>query len=179
MLLRSIINIILDPIAIFVLKWGMMGAAVATVIGQVATTIMLVFYFFHTKSFKLKKSSFKPDFKLSFKAFSLGLSSFITQISIVLVMATMNNTLVKYGALTKYGSDIPLTVIGIVMKVFAIINSFTIGLAIGFQPIVGYNFGAKNYTRVKDCLKKLILWETIVGIVGLLIFEFQIGRAHV
>lgn len=166
-----IINVILDPIAIFVLHWGMMGAAVATVAGQVVTAFMGLFYLFRTKTFKLQKSSFKPDFKILGSVIPLGGSSFLTQVSIVFVMAVMNNTLVAYGANSRFGADIPLTVVGIVMKVFQIVISFVIGIAAGTQPIIGYNYGARKFDRVKELFKKMMTAEIIVGAIGMLCFE--------
>ena len=167
-----VINLILDPIAIFVLKWGVSGAAIAMVIGQGFSTILVLYYLFHTKSAKLKKSSFIVKKSLLKNIVPLGISSFITQISIVVIMGVMNTTLVKYGALSKYGADIPMTVIGIVMKVFQIVIAIVVGIAAGSQPIVGYNYGAKHYGRVKQIFKYMILSEIIIGAVATISFEF-------
>lgn len=166
-----IINVIFDPIAIFVLKWGMMGAAVATVAGQIVSAILTIYYFTHPKSFKLKKLSFKPNGNILSHILPLGISSFITQLSIVIIMAAMNNTLVIYGANSKYGADIPLTVVGIVMKVFQIVIAFVVGIAAGSQPIVGYNYGAGNNKRVREIFKKMIIAEFIVGVIAMICFE--------
>jgi putative MATE family efflux protein len=166
-----VINLILDPIAIFVLHWGMMGAAVATVAGQVVTALLGVFYLFHTKSFRLKKSSFVPKLNIIKRILPLGGSSFLTQLSIVIIMAVMNNTLVAYGARTKYGADIPLTVVGIVMKVFQIVVSFVVGIAAGCQPIVGYNYGAGKLDRVKEIYKKMVVVELCIGFISLICFQ--------
>lgn len=166
-----ILNIILDPIAIFVLDMGMTGAALATIIGQIVTAMMAVWYLFHTKTFRLKPSSFKPWGKMLSKILPLGISSLLTQVSIVVVMAVMNNTLVRYGAQSKYGADIPLTVIGIVMKVFSIIVAFCIGTAVGAQPIVGYNYGTGRIDRVKETFKKMVFAEASIGLIALICFE--------
>lgn len=166
-----VVNLILDPIAIFVLDWGMMGAAVATVIGQALVGIMSIWYLFNARTFTLKKQDFKPRAKTMGRIISLGTSSFMTQASLVLVMAAMNNTIVHYGAMTKFGPDIPLTSIGIVMKVFAIVNSVTVGVAIGIQPIVGYNFGAGKLDRVRELYKKMLITELLIGLVSLICFE--------
>lgn len=133
-----IINVVLDPKAIFVLHWGMMGAAVATVAGQAVSALLAVCYLLHTKSFRLRKSSFRPRAGLFRHMLPLGVSSFLTQASIVVIMIVMNNVLVTYGARSKYGADILLTVVGIVMKVFQIVISIVVGIAAGAQPIVGY-----------------------------------------
>lgn len=170
-LVGCLLNIILDPIAIFVLDWGMMGAAIATVFGQIVTAIMCFAYLFRTKTFKLKVVSFKPQAKMFKHILPLGISSFLTQISIVILMAVMNNVLVRYGAMSKYGADIPLTILGIVMKVFSIVVAFCIGTAVGAQPIVGYNYGAGNIARVKETFKKMIVAEICIGLVAFALFE--------
>ncbi|MBQ9979653.1 MAG: MATE family efflux transporter [Oscillospiraceae bacterium] len=164
-------NVILDAIAVMVLDWGMMGAAVATVIGQIITAARCLWYLCRkTKTFKLAKTSFKINFKLLGRFTSLGASSFFSQVSLVLVMISMNNVLVHYGALSRFGEDIPLTVLGIVMKVFSILSGIGMGLAIGAQPIVGYNYGAGNISRVKDVYKKMMITEFIIGLVATAIF---------
>jgi putative MATE family efflux protein len=166
-----IINIILDPIAIFVLKWGMTGAAIATIVGQIATAALAFAYLFKMKSVKMGRKDFIPDGKISGKMFTSGLSSFLTQVSIVLTLAVMNNVTKSYGALSEYGSDIPQTIMGIVMKMFAIAVSFIVGTAAGCQPIVGYNYGAGNYKRVKEIYKRMVIIELIIGVVATLCFE--------
>jgi putative MATE family efflux protein len=166
-----VVNLILDPVAIFGLHWGMMGAAVATVAGQMVTAFLGIYYLFHTKSFRLQKSSFLPDLSIIKRVLPLGISSFLTQMSIVVTMAVMNNTLVAYGAQSRYGADIPLTVVGIVMKVFQLIVSVVVGIAAGAQPIVGYNYGAGKMDRVRELFRKMMLAEVCVGLVGLACFE--------
>lgn len=166
-----IINVILDPTAIFVLHWGMMGAALATIIGQIVTAVLGIIYLTQTKSFKIHKNSFKPDFSVIKKFIPLGISSLLTQLSIVIIMCVMNNVLVYFGAQTKYGSDIPLTVMGIIMKVFQIVVSVCVGIAVGAQPIVGYNYGAGAFNRVLEVLKKMLIAEIILGIIAMIGFE--------
>lgn len=166
-----ILNIILDPVAIFVLDMGMMGAAVATVLGQAVSGMLSVAYLFHTKSFHLKKSSFVLDWKILKSVMELGISSFFTQVTIVVVTAVLNNALVKYGALSKYGADIPLTVIGIVMKIFSVISGISIGLTIGIQPIASYNYGAGNFNRVKKLFQNMLISEFCIGVAALVLFE--------
>jgi Na+-driven multidrug efflux pump len=170
-LLGCIMNVILDPIAIFVLNWGMKGAALATIAGQIATAVLTFGYLFHSKSVKLHKESFCPNANVLKTISSLGISSFLTQISIVLIMAVMNNALVSYGAESKFDSDIPLTVVGIVMKMFAIAIAFVVGVAAGCQPIVGYNQGAGRIDRVKEIYKKMMIVEVVIGLVATLCFE--------
>lgn len=170
-LVGCIINVILDPIAIFVLGWGMKGAALATITGQIITAILACYYLFHTKAFTLNKTSFRIQGKLLKRILPLGISSFLTQVSIVLIMAAMNNMLVLYGARSKYGADIPLTVVGIVMKVFQIVIAVVVGIAAGSQPIVGYNYGAGKISRVKQIYRTMIKAECVVGLAALICFE--------
>lgn len=166
-----VINLILDPIAIFVLHWGVSGAAIATVTGQVVTAVLAAWYLFHTKSFRLTKESFRPSLRELKTFLPLGISSFLTQLSIVVIMGVMNNTLVKYGAMSKYGADIPMTVVGIVMKVFQIVIAFVIGIAAGCQPIIGFNYGAGHNHRVKEIYRSMMVAEVVIGIVSLIAME--------
>ncbi|MCR5156078.1 MAG: MATE family efflux transporter [Butyrivibrio sp.] len=171
-LVGCIINVILDPVAIFALGWGMMGAALATITGQIVTAICGIVYLTRAKSVRLSKKSFLPDTEIIGKFLPLGISSFLTQISIVVIMGVMNNVLVVYGARSKYGADIPLTVVGIVMKVFQIVISVCIGIAAGSQPVIGYNYGAGEYRRVRQIFMAIVKAETVVGTVALILFEF-------
>lgn len=166
-----VINVILDPIAIFVLHLGMMGAALATITGQFVSAALALYYLFHTKSFRLKRSSFMPGPEIVRRTLPLGVSSLLTQISIVVIMIVMNNVLVFYGARSKYGADIPLTVVGIVMKVFQIVISIVVGIAAGSQPIVGYNYGAGRYGRVRRIFKTMMAAEACVGLISMICFE--------
>ncbi len=168
----AVINVILDPIAIFVLGWGMKGAALATIAGQIVSALLAAWYLTHPLSFQLKKSSFRPSGHILRRFLPLGTSSFLTQLSIIVIMAVMNNTLVAYGAQSKYGPDIPLTVVGIVMKVFQIVIAFVVGIAAGSQPIIGFNYGAKKFHRVKEIYLKMIFAECVIGIVSTILFEF-------
>ena len=167
-----VVNIILDPITIFVLGWGMTGAALATVVGQVVTAVVAGIYLARTKTFKLEKSSFVIKFDVMKRFLPLGISSLFTQLSIVAVAIVMNTTLVKYGAISKYGEDIPLTVFGIVIKVYQIVIAIIVGIAVGAQPIVGYNYGAREYGRVKKIYTTMMKAEIITGILAFIAFEF-------
>lgn len=171
-LIGAVLNIILDPIAIFGLGWGMMGAALATVIGQVVTAVLAVWYLLRMKAVRLRKPCFRLSGRLIGRFLPLGLSSFLSQVSMVLAMAATNNMLVKYGAMTEYGADIPLTVLGIVMKVFQMIISITIGMAAGCIPIVGYNVGAGRNDRVRGILKRLMAAEVVLGLASLVLVQF-------
>lgn len=170
-LIGAVINVILDPIAIFVFHWGMMGAALATIIGQIVAALLAVYYLCHMKSVKMEKESFKLGTGITKKVVSLGVSSFLTQISIVAIMAAMNNMLVIYGARSRFGADIPLTVVGIVMKVFQIVIAFSVGIAAGSQPIIGFNYGAGLNMRVKKIFKMMMAAEACVGLISMVLFE--------
>lgn len=170
-LIGCIMNIILDPIAIFLLHWGVAGAAFATIAGQIVSCILGVAYLFRARSFRLRKDSFFLRGSLLIKILPLGISSLLTQLSIVIIMGVMNTTLVKYGAQSQYGADIPMTVMGIVVKVFQIVIAFVVGIAAGCQPIVGYNYGAGNGHRVRKLFKTMMLAEIVVGVISTLIFQ--------
>lgn len=169
-LIGAILNIILDPIAIFVFDLGVKGAAIATIVGQIISCIFTLIYFVKPKKLKLSKVTLRLDRNICKKISTLGISSFITQISIVIVIAVANNMIVKYGTLSKFGADIPLSVVGIVMKVFAIVIALVIGTSIGGQPIIGYNYGAGNIERVKKTFKLILTTNTIIGIIAFIIF---------
>ena len=172
----AVINLILDPVFIFVFRWGMMGAAVATVLGQVATAVLAIWYLCHTKSARLSRADFQTEKKTVKKIAGLGACSFLAQISLVCAMAAINNMLKKYGALDEIFSQeqyaqIPMAVVGIVMKVFQIVISISIGMAAGCIPIVGYNMGAGEKGRVRGLFFRLILSEAVVGAVALFFVE--------
>ncbi len=180
----ALINIILDPIMIFGLlgcpKMGMAGAAIATVAGQIVTAALAVFYLFRTRILKPKKSDFKPNGKIITKTLSLGICSFLSQISLVAAMAAINNMLRKYGATDEiFGqpelAQIPMAVVGIVMKFFQIVISIVVGMAAGCIPIVGYNMGARLKGRVKKLFTMLLIAEACVGAVGFVLVEFFPG----
>ena len=171
MVTGAILNIILDPIFIFVFHMQVKGAAIATVISQIVTFIMNIAYLRKFKSITLTKKDYKFNLNITKNIAMLGISSFITQMSIVIVIAVQNNMLAKYGVYSKYGTEIPITVIGIVMKINQILNSIIIGIAAGSQPIIGYNYGASNYKRVKETLKYVIKVSLFVGLVAFILFQ--------
>ena len=171
MVMGAIINIILDPIFIFLLKWGIAGAAWATAIGQVVSFAICAIYFFKPKSFRLKKSSFVPNLPILSKMINLGAATFITQISIVAVTLVSNMTLARYGALSKYGPDIPISVFSIQTKVYTIVLNIVTGIVLGGQPIFGYNYGAKRMDRVREAYKIVFRATLITGITATIIFQ--------
>lgn len=172
----AVINIILDPIFIFVCKWGMMGAAVATVIGQVATAVLAVWYLLHMKIIRPASGGYSLQGNICKRMLTLGITSFLSQISLVAAMAAINNMLRKYGSLDAvFGQEqyaqIPMAVVGIVMKFFQIVISIVVGMAAGCIPIVGYNMGAGKKLRVRELFIRLLIAEALVGAVALVLAE--------
>ena len=170
------VNIVLDPIFIFVFRWGMMGAAVATVLGQILTAALAIWYLCHMKAVQLEKGSFRIHGGLAKRYLALGITSLLSQISLVAAMAAVNNMVRTYGALDPVFSQveyshIPMAVVGIVMKFFQIVISIAVGLAAGCIPVVGYNIGAGRKDRAKSLFTRLLIAEAIVGGVALLIVE--------
>ena len=172
----AVINIILDPIFIFCFKWGMMGAAVATVIGQVLTAVLAVWYLMNMKVIKPASGDYVLHRSICGRMLTLGITSFLSQISLVAAMAAINNMLRKYGALDAvFGQEqyaqIPMAVVGIVMKFFQIVISIVVGMAAGCIPMVGYNMGAKKELRVRELFTRLLLTEALVGALALILAE--------
>ena len=177
----AVVNIILDPIFIFTFRWGMMGAAVATVLGQIVTAVLAVWYILRMKLVKPGKSDIKPEGVVCRKTLMLGMTSFLSQISLVAAMAAINNMIRKYGALDPiFGQEqfaqIPMAVVGIVMKFFQIVISIVVGMAAGCIPVVGYNMGAGKRERVRDLFTRLLISEAAVGFAALLIVELLPGQ---
>lgn len=172
----AVINIILDPIFIFIFQWGMMGAAVATVIGQVVTAVFAVWYLLHMRIIKPARGDYALIGSVCGRMLMLGITSFLSQISLVAAMAAINNMLRKYGALDEiFGQEqyaqIPMAVVGIVMKFFQIVISIVVGMAAGCIPVVGYNMGAEKKLRVRKLFTKLLIAEALVGAVALVLAE--------
>lgn len=172
----AVLNIILDPIFIFCFRWGMMGAAVATVAGQIVTAALAVWYLLHMKSIRPAKKDFVLQGRICGRTLSLGITSFLSQISLVAAMAAINNMLRKYGALDPvFGqaqyAQIPMAVVGIVMKFFQIVISIVVGMAAGCIPVVGFNMGAQQPKRVRSLFTRLLLAEALAGAAALLLAE--------
>ena len=165
----AIINIVLDPVFIFVFNMGVFGGGLATVIGQVISFIIALCYLPKIKSVKLEREDFKINNSV-LRTLSLGLSSFITQATILVLFVFMNNMMTKFGAMSKYGADIPLSVYGVISKINSLYISFVLGVSIGTQPVIGFNYGAGNLERVKETLRKVLTINFVVGIIFNLIF---------
>lgn len=170
-LVGAILNIILDPILIFGFDMGMAGAAIATVIGQIASALLVLYYFRNFKSVQLTKKTFKLKSHLVIAIAALGSAAFFNQLAMTAVQITKNNIFMHYGALSHYGSEIPLAVVGIIAKINSIMMAIIIGISQGCQPIFGYNFGAKNYHRVKDTYKFAIKAVTIISLIAFIAFQ--------
>lgn len=172
----ALVNVVLDPVFIFLFRWGMMGAAVATVAGQIVTAVLAVWYLTHTKTVKLCRGDFQLNREVAGRTLGLGICSFLSQISLVAAMAAINNMIRKYGAMDAvFGqvqyAQIPMAVVGIVMKFFQIVISIVVGMAAGCIPIVGYNMGAGAGRRVKELFTKLLAAEASVGILAFVVVE--------
>lgn len=165
----AIINLIFDPILIFVLNLGVQGAAIATIAGQIVSACLCAIYFRKPKLMKLTKESFSIDKKVLGKLLKLGISSFITQISIAIITIVANNVV---GAIGGENATDAGGALGIVFKIFAIVLAFSLGVAVGGQPIIGFNYGAKQYKRVLETYKLIIIANIIIGIISMLLFEF-------
>ena len=172
MIVGAIINIVLNPILIFHFGMGVKGSAIATIIGQILSCTISLSYLKKFKNIKFKREYLKLDVKVSKKVILLGISSLITQAAVTVIIIVSNNMLKIYGAQSIYGSDIPISALGIVMKVNELLLGVVIGIAIGGQPILGYNYGAKNFKRVKDTYFMLIKIATVVSIIGFIMFQF-------
>lgn len=176
MLTGALINTILDPIFIFVFDMGVAGAAWATVLGQVASFAMALNYIRKFKHVRLKKEYFRLKWKEGLTIASLGMSNSLTQLALTFVQIVLNNSLKYYGAQSIYGSEIPLASCGIVMKTNAILLAVIIGISQGSQPIIGFNYGAKQYERVRGIYKLAITCDLVISAVGFLLFQLCPGQ---
>lgn len=170
-LIGAAVNIILDPIFIFKFNMGISGAALATIIGQFISFFITLRYVFKFKNITFNRYSFNLYSENVLKIFSLGASGGINQFSMMIVQITMNNVLSYYGTLSIYGGNIPLAVSGIIAKINMLIMAFIIGSGQGSQPIIGFNYGAKNYDRVIETYKLTVSITTIVALISFLIFQ--------
>lgn len=172
----AVVNLVLDPVFIFAFRWGMMGAAVATVLGQILTAALSVWYLCRMKAVRLSRESFRPRGRLLAKFLPLGICSLLSQISLVAAMAAVNNMVRRTGAADPIFSQeqyaqIPMAVVGIVMKFFQIVISIAVGLAAGCIPVVGYNIGAGRKDRAEKLLTHLLCAEAAVGLAALVVVE--------
>ena len=172
----ALFNVIFDPILIYGLRWGMMGAAVATILGQIITAVLAIRYLVHLKAVRLTKRSFRLSVALIRRFIPLGLTSLLSQLSLVAAMAAINNMIRKYSAMDEVFSQtafaqIPMAVVGIVMKFFQIVISVAVGMAAGCIPVAGYNIGAGRRDRVKSLFLLLLKFEALWGFIALAVVE--------
>ncbi|MDE7364619.1 MAG: MATE family efflux transporter [Ruminococcus sp.] len=167
----AIINTILDAIFVLVFDWGMKGAALATVIGQVVSAVIVIVYITKFKTIKLTKKHFIPDFTAIHRVCSIGMASCFNQLAIAIVQVVLNNSLGHYGELSVYGKDEPIACAGIIMKVNMIVFAIVIGLAQGTQPIESYNYGAKKYNRVKKAYRLALTTGATISVIAFILFQ--------
>lgn len=171
MVAGALTNIILDAVMILALDMGLTGAALATIIGQFVSFAISVLYLIKPKTFKLTLKSLIPDFPALIEILKLGLSSFLTQISIVVITVVSMNELAVYGAQSKYGINDPQAIVGVVMKLFSIVINIVVGIAAGAQPIIGYNYGAKKYDRVRKAYRIVLVSSSVIALIATVLFQ--------
>lgn len=167
----AILNVFLDWLFMFVFQWGIQGAAAATITGQLVSFLLCLCYFPRFRTFKIEFRMLGLRLRYVLGIARLGTSNFINHTIMMLVNIVMNNTLTHYGALSVYGSDIPLAVSGVIAKLNSILSAFAVGLAQGCQPILGFNMGAKNYERVKETYKKAVSAALVFSVLAFLLFQ--------
>ena len=167
----AVINTALDALFVMVFRWGMAGAAAATVIGQFVSAVMVILYVRKFKTVNLEKIHFKPDFTVIKRISSIGMASCFNQLAIAVVQIVLNNSLSHYGGLSEYGSSEPIACAGIVMKVNMIVFSIVIGLAQGTQPIESFNYGARQYDRVKKAYRLAVITGAGISVVAFIMFQ--------
>lgn len=171
MVLGAIANTILDPIFIFAFQWGIFGAALATVLGQILSFLFAVRYLWCFQTIRFESSSFQLNVREILSTFSMGFSSSVNQVAITFVQIVLYNSLTYYGAQTAYGSNIPLAACGIVMKTNAIILAIVVGISQGVQPIIGFNYGARQYPRVREAYLLAVKCNLAVSAVGFFLLQ--------
>jgi len=167
----AILNVFLDWLFMFVFGWGIKGAAMATVIGQILSFLLCAVYYLQFRAFKITREMLGIKWEYAKQIVKLGTSNFINHIIMMLVNIVLNNSLKIYGAMSIYGSDIPLAVSGVIAKLNSILVAVSVGLAQGCQPILGFNMGAKNYLRVKETYKKAVSIAMAISIIVFVLFQ--------
>ena len=172
MVAGAIANTILDPIFIFLFQWGVFGAALATVLGQILSFFLAIRYLRRFRTIRLERRHFRLDLRDELRTCAMGISNCVNQVGITFVQIVLNNSLTYYGAQSVYGTDIPLAACGIVMKTNAILISIIVGISQGSQPIIGFNYGARQYRRVRDTFLLAIKLNLAISAVGFVLFQF-------
>ena len=171
-LIGAVINTVLDAIFVMVFHWGMAGAALATIIGQIISAIIVIRYLLHFKTVSLTKEHFRPQIEYISKTAQIGMASFFNQVAMMVVQIIMNQSLKHYGSHSIYGENIPIACAGIITKVNMIFMSFVIGLSQGLQPIASFNYGAGKKGRVKEAYIKAISIGAVLAVIAFLMFQF-------
>lgn len=167
----AIINIVLDALFVLVLRWGMVGAALATIIGQIFSAFLALNYLRHYRTVTIEKKHLRPQTIYLKRIMALGMASCFNQIAMMTVQICMNNLLKHYGSLSQYGEAIPIACAGIVMKVGQLYFSIVIGLSQGSQPIESFNYGARQYKRVKAAYRYAVIAGGTVSVIAFVIFQ--------
>lgn len=167
----AIINIVLDALFVLVLRWGMVGAALATIIGQIFSAFLALNYLRHYRTVTIEKKHLRPQTVYLKRIMALGMASCFNQIAMMTVQICMNNLLKHYGSLSQYGEAIPIACAGIVMKVGQLYFSIVIGLSQGSQPIESFNYGARQYKRVKSAYRYAVIAGGTVSVIAFVIFQ--------
>lgn len=170
-LVGAIVNTILDALFVFVFQWGMNGAAIATVIGQVIAGAMALYMLLHTQSIHMTRAHFRPRTQYVLRIMSLGAAPCSNQLAMMIVQIVMNKSLKYYGSLSVYGEAIPIACAGIITKVNQVFLAFVIGISQGLQPIVSFNYGAKKYRRVKQSYLLASLCGFILAVIAFVMFQ--------
>lgn len=176
MVAGAIVDTILDPVFIFLLDRGVLGAALATIWGQFLSFGLAIRYLWHFRTVRLTRSCFRLEPRDNLLTPYMGISSCTNQVAITLVQIVLNNSLTHYGALSIYSEDNPLAACGIVIKTNAILLAIIVGISQGVQPIIGFNFGAGHYDRVRKAFLLAIQWNFAVSAVGFCLFPFFPGQ---
>lgn len=167
----AVINTGLDALFVLKLNWGMAGAALATVIGQVISALIVIIYLIRFRNVKLQWKHLVPRWQYALRIASIGMASCFNQLAIMIVQIALNNSLRHYGALSVYGESIPLACAGIVMKINQVVFSIVIGLGQGTQPIESFNYGAKQYPRVRQAYGLAAKTGAVISIVAFILFQ--------
>lgn len=170
MMMGSILNVFLDPLFIFVFKMGVSGAAIATIVSQFLNLVLNVAYLFRFKNIKLNRESFRFQFSFAGMLASLGVASCLNTMTSTIVAIVSNNMLTRYGAMSVYGADIPITVFGLCMKVSMLFFSVAMGISSASRPILGFNYGAGKYGRVRETFRLTLTFTTIVMVVAWVVY---------
>lgn len=170
------INTVLDAIFVLGFRWGMAGAALATIIGQIVSAAVVIYYLAHYKTVHLGKKQLSVESRCAVNIMALGTASFFNQVAMMIVQIVLNKSLTHYGELSEYGAAIPLACAGIVTKVGQLFFSVIIGISQGTQPIESFNYGAKQFGRVQEAYNLAVRAGAIISVVSFLIFQVFPGE---